>query len=151
MIQKEEVVAAMELFEKNRPEKALGHINQTRMGVWAVIEYLHTVEQPVTSKEISDTMKVSSARMTVLLKKMEREGLLKKEHSTTDARSILVSLTEKGYEKAVDIERRRYACMEEILEEYTLQELELLFQQLGKIHSIFQKALKTHEKEEYNP
>ncbi len=151
MTKKEEVLAAMALFDKNKPEKTFDQISQVKMGMGAVVHCLHKKDQAVTSKEISDALHVSSARMTVLLQKMEGEGLVEKSHSPTDARAILVSLTTKGLQKAEEIERQRYECIAEILEEYTLEDLERLFQQLEKIHQIFYKALKKHQEEESIP
>lgn len=138
----------MELFEKNKPEKTFAQISHVTMGMRAVVQLLHQKKEAITSKEISDAMNVSSARMTVLLQKMEGEGLIRKDNSPNDARSILVSLTEKGREKALEVERYHYEFIEEILTEYTLEDLELLFQQLEKIHGIFQKINKNNKNKE---
>lgn len=148
MTKEEKIRTAMSLFDKNKPERVLDNLNHKRMGLWAVIHHLYEKNEAITSKEISDSMGVSSARMTVLLQKLEGEHLVEKSPSTKDARSILVSLTEKGQKKAVEIEKYRYECIEQIVEEYSLEELELLFEKLRKIHTIFSKTLLTHEKEE---
>lgn len=154
MTKEEEVRAAMLLFDNNKPHKAFEELSKTRMGFFAVIDHLHQAQKPLTSKEISDAMGVSSARMTVLLKKMEGENFLKKEHSPSDARAILVSLTEKGQKKAVEIEQRRYRCMEKILEVYTLAELQAIFEKLTVIHDIFNlemAAIEALDKQEEHP
>lgn len=141
MATEEEIRAAMALLEENKPDKAFDELGKTRMGIWAVLCHLSKHEQALTSKEISTAMGVSSARMTVLLKKMEGEGFLKKEHSPSDARAILVELTDKGKQTGIKIEKQRYRCMERILDKYTLVELRAVFEKLDTIHQIFKEEL----------
>lgn len=148
MATKEEVMEAMALFDKNKPEKVFDEISKTKMGLWAVLLYLKEKDSQASSKEISSALHVSSARMTVLLKKMEQEGLVIKEPSASDARAIEVSLSETGKAKIIQIQTSRYHCMEKILDEYSLEELQMLFAKLEKIHNIFQKELSTHENKE---
>lgn len=153
----EEVWKAMALFEENKPEQASDPIMYRKMGGWAVLEQLNQAKNPLTSKELSDAIGVSSARMTVLLQKMEGEGLVGKVPSPKDGRVILVSSTDKGRQKARDIQGRRYACMEKILTEFTLQDLEQHFAQKNRFRQIFEASMgletkreqgKTQEKED---
>lgn len=141
MTKEEEIMMAMEMFDEKAPHKILGELSKTQMGFFAVITHVYKAEKPVTSKEISDGLGVSSARMTVLLKKMEGEGFLSKEHSPTDARAILVSLTEKGRKKAEEIQKQRYHCMKKVLEVYTLEEFQSLFEKMDVIHDIFKQEM----------
>lgn len=150
MAREEDILAAIALFERMKPDEGFDEMIHKRMGVWAVLYHLTVEEKPLTSKEISDAMKVSSARMTVLLKKMEREGLVEKNNSPKDARAILVTLTPKGEEKAQEIKRHRYECMEKILGQYTLEELEYICTHMEKIHQFFHNSIEKHQKEDIN-
>ena len=60
----------------------------------------------VTVKALGDTLYLDSGTLTPLLKKMETQGLLVRTRSSVDERSVIISLTEKGYQlrdQAADI------------------------------------------------
>jgi DNA-binding MarR family transcriptional regulator len=62
--------------------------------------------QEVTVKALGDTLYLDSGTLTPLLKKMETQGLLVRTRSSVDERSVIISLTEKGYQlrdQAADI------------------------------------------------
>lgn len=141
MAKEEDVLAAIKLFEDSRPERSFDSIAKVKMGIWAALIFVSEANHQVTSKEISDYMDVSSARMTVLLKKMEAEGLIEKETSTKDGRNISVQLTSFGREKAEIFQNKRYTCLEQVVELYTLEELAELFQKLETIRDIMHSGL----------
>lgn len=52
----------------------------------------------VTVKELGETLYLDSGTLTPLLKKMEAKGLITRQRSKTDERSLVVSITEAGEE-----------------------------------------------------
>ncbi len=48
-------------------------------------------------KELGDRIFLDSGTLTPLLKKMEKDGFVKRERSAEDERSVIISLTEKGH------------------------------------------------------
>ncbi|WP_352400717.1 MarR family transcriptional regulator [Anaerotignum sp.] len=52
-----------------------------------------------TQKELCDLIRIKPASMTDVLKRMERDGLIKRLRDEADMRSIRVSITEEGMEK----------------------------------------------------
>lgn len=72
------------------------HVDRTKAGIGAVIRILHQAECPVTAGAIAQIMGVSTARVTVLLKKLEAKGLIVRERDRLDARVTKVLLSEQG-------------------------------------------------------
>ena len=68
----------------------------------------------LTVKELGDRLFLDSGTITPLLKKMEVQGLVSRSRSSSDERSVIVSLTEKGAElreKAVEIPFKIGSCI----------------------------------------
>jgi DNA-binding MarR family transcriptional regulator len=54
--------------------------------------------EPVSVKDLSGMLQLEPATLSPLLKRLEAAGLLRRERSAKDERSLAVSLTEKGRE-----------------------------------------------------
>ncbi len=136
-----EVEAIINLFESNRPEKALERINKNELGILAVIKYLYQKNEYVTSADISKKLNISSARMTILLRKLEKKQLIEKTNSKKDARIIQIKLSDKGNLIAKKIKEQIYTAMKKITKEFTLEELEMLFFKMNKIKKIMNENI----------
>lgn len=53
-------------------------------------------KEPLTVKELGEKLFLDSGTLTPLLKRMEKQGLLKRERSQGDERQVLINLTEEG-------------------------------------------------------
>ncbi|MDF2472397.1 MAG: transcriptional regulator [Anaerocolumna sp.] len=84
-------------------------------------------EDNITVKELGQKLYLDSGTLTPLLKKMELQGFITRERSTTDERTVYIKLTEKGLElrdKAAHIPDKMVACLPVSMEEaFALQKL----------------------------
>lgn len=81
-------------------------INATNAGISLAVKLLtESPERKLTAGDMSQAMRVSTARVAVLLQKMESRGLISKESDKTDGRVTIVRLTDDG-EKFAEIMRR---------------------------------------------
>ncbi|MDF2655176.1 MAG: transcriptional regulator, MarR family [Bacillota bacterium] len=90
--------------------------------------------QEVTVKALGDTLYLDSGTLTPLLKKMETQGLLVRTRSSVDERSVIISLTEKGYQlrdQAADIPGKIGSCIP-LSEEEVRTLYSLLYKVLGQ-------------------
>ncbi len=82
-----------------------------------------------TQKELAHSIGVKPATMTVMIKRMEKNGLVKKEQDKEDQRTTRIYITEKGeaeYEKVQVI----WDCMEkEMFANFTVEE-KVIFRRL---------------------
>ena len=82
-------------------------------------------------KELGEKLYLDSGTLTPLLKKLEAAGLVLRERSEEDERSVLITLTQKGLdlrERAASIPEKLFACLP-----LTREEAEALYGLLYKV------------------
>lgn len=79
-----------------------------------------------SQKEIAKGLGVTTATVAVSIKKLEKEGYIKKTMDKEDNRYNQIMLTKKGDEMVVKSRRLFEQVDEEMLKGFTMQELELL-------------------------
>lgn len=142
MAKNEDVLFALELLHKNRPKKFFEKMMKTESGMYAVLKYLNDNRGDVKSKDISDYMNISSARMAVILKSMENKELIIKSNSNIDARLSNVMLSQKGILLADDMKRRMYLQASKIVDEFGVDNLIKLFDDINKVKMIMLDPMK---------
>ncbi|PWM44173.1 MAG: MarR family transcriptional regulator [Clostridiales bacterium] len=88
-----EFLQKMFLLRKSGPHR---QINESMQGESFVLKYMFRQAKPVLPSEISNFMKISTARTATALNSLERKGLVTRQIDPNDRRQILVTLTEKG-------------------------------------------------------
>ena len=88
-----EFVQYMHMLRNARPQKEL---NESMQGETFVIQYLAHHDGPVLPSEISNIMRISTARIAATLNGLERKGLVTRRIDTDDRRRILVDITSEG-------------------------------------------------------
>ncbi len=141
MAKKEDVFYALELFHNNRPQKMLNEVNRGEMGAFAVIKLLYDADKEITSADLCSQLKISSARMAVLIKKLETKGLVVKTASQADSRAKILKLSEKGVALADKLKADMFETMGKVVDEFGIEELESFFKKLGKLKSILGESL----------
>lgn len=137
-----EIIEIRKIFEETHDG-----LNVGKMGTLAILKYLYVSKIEVTSKQLSDILKVSSARMTVLLKKLEEDGLIIKTNSKHDARAINITLTEVGYDKSKEMELKFVQCINNLLDLFGYERLTNLLRDMQKLRVVFKDAMNNEFKE----
>lgn len=88
---------------------------------------------PMSQRELAELCRRDAATMSRNLDKLERAGLLKREQNPGCRRSFLICLTEEGQEKARQVERIFRELDEQIWGEIPEEEMEKLYEILGKV------------------
>lgn len=105
MASDKEVIALLQEFSSIHPLEFLQKIDVQSMGISNVLCFLMRADHEVSAGEISEYMNVSTARVAVLLKKMSDKGFIEKHTDPSDARRVLVAITDSG--KALFQEQQR--------------------------------------------
>ncbi len=147
MATEQDVKFALDLFHQNQLHKSFNEINKSDLGTFAVIKYLYTTNGEVRSKDISEALCISSARMAILLKKLESKNLIIKQASKNDARSVVVTLSEQGRVVAKKIKKQMYNSMERIVDEFGIEELQNIFNKLNRIKTLLHETLPINTEE----
>lgn len=80
-----------------QPTNFLKIVNDSNAGIGYALKLLLSEENhQLSAGQLSEAMGVSTARVAVLLKKMENRGLIEKKEDESDARVTLVKLSEEG-------------------------------------------------------
>lgn len=91
----------------------------------------------LTVKELGQRLYLDSGTLTPLLKKLEAKGLVTRQRSTADERSLIVTLTEKGTalkEEAVSIPSELAKCVN-LTGEEAAQLYKLLYKLLENVNN----------------
>ncbi len=108
MATREQIEKIALLLDESHPAKFMKKHNETNAGIGAVLRFLYEAGKPMTAGSISQFMNVSTARVAVLLKKMEAKGLIYRQTGSEDARTVEVNLTESGTETAHKMRESMY-------------------------------------------
>ena len=123
-------------------------ISETTKGIAAVLGYLYETGETVTAGQISKVMNVSTARVAVLLKKMENKGLIIKETGTNDARTTVVRLSELGIKNAERLHNEIYSQISRMIDSIGMERLMEFIAVSKEIRSIIKApTIETIDKE----
>lgn len=107
-------------FQKFRMKRITDDVHRSSRGIYLVLRYLSLQEKEISSKDISDNLHVSSARMAIALHTLEEKHLITKQTCESDGRKMLITITDEGR----NVLENRNANIIELLEG--------LFTKLGK-------------------
>lgn len=101
---------------------------------------MHTIEivghedgSPLRMKELAKKMGVTTGTLTVMIDRLEQQGLLKRTPHETDRRSYLIALTEKGQTLFAEHHQYHLRLTEEITATLSAEEQALFSAVLEKI------------------
>ncbi len=108
MAEKAQIELVLTKMKQARPAEFFKCMDETQAGIGAVLCLLYESGETVTAGMISDGLKISTARVAVLLKKMSAKGLISKERGILDARTTVVCLTSFGKQVIEEMQNHLY-------------------------------------------
>lgn len=118
---------------ETRPREFVNRLNETQAGIGAVLKLLCQEKRALTAGEISERMQVSSARIAVLLKKMEAKNLVVRSKDASDRRITVVSLSDNGQNVVRQIEAEVYRQVEQLIDRIGMERLREFVATAGEI------------------
>lgn len=140
MASQEEIQTLLEALKKASPAQMFQSIDAGAAGMRAILLCLADGQENVTASRISDYMKVSTARVTVLLQKMEARGLIEKERDPEDNRRVKVVLSARGRELAAQMQEQVNAHVKAMIDQIGMERMLEFAAILQEIHSCVQPA-----------
>lgn len=92
-----QLIQTVRLLKTNKPKFVVTDVMQ---GGTFILQYLLERNEAVLPNEISNEMKISTARIAAALNNLEQKQLINREIDKNDRRQILVTLTPEGKEMA---------------------------------------------------
>ena len=140
MATREQIETLLEQLEKAPPSEHFQNIDRNTAGIRAILKYLSETDETVTAGMISGHIRVSTARVAVLLKKMETKGLIEREKDPGDGRIVVVKLSEHGKQTAEMLRENMYNHIGEMIDKVGMERL-LEFAAISyEIHSVMEKT-----------
>lgn len=137
---KEQIDTLLKKMVEAKPFELFNQIDETNKGMGFILGFLYKTKGDVYSIDIANALDVSTARIAVLLKKLEASELIIKSKCLCDARKIKVSLTEKGILKTEEAIEFLYSYFDKILSVVTIDE----FNEFIRISEKIQNAIKLY-------
>lgn len=147
MTHEAQVQTVMQKLHNTKPSHAMKYVGDLDAGAMGVVKFLHQTNHPVKSKDISDRLQISSARMAVLLKKLESKGLVEKIDSAEDARVTLVQLAPRGEQLTAIIHKNFLKTAEDLIEEFGIDYLIRLLDDIVRFKRIMERNHKQFEED----
>lgn len=98
MCKKEDAQEFLRQMRSCRVRPLYSKLDESQRGTGFVIAYLSEAEGRVIAGDLARELNVSTARIAALLRKMEKDGLIRRCRAQTDARQIVVEITQAGIE-----------------------------------------------------
>ncbi len=93
-----EVDELLNRLKASQPLEFFTKLDKSNCGMGLILAFLNDKNDYVMSREIASKLNVSTARVAVLLRKMEAKSLIEKKTPLEDMRKTLVKLTDYGKE-----------------------------------------------------
>lgn len=138
MAEEAEIQKFMRMIDQMHPIREFNKIDATKAGIGAVMRFLDESGQSVSAGEISDGIHVSTARVAVLLRKMETKGVIIRRSHEKDARITMVCLTEKGDRIIREMHQHMHKNVERMIDQIGAERLEMAFTVMQEIRGILE-------------
>lgn len=123
MATKEQVDLVLEHLEKVNPMNFIKEIGDVNAGARALLRYLYESKDDVTAGSISSFLHISTARVAVLLKKLEQRGFITRECYANDARITIVRLTIEGVERNMQLREEMHAKVASVIDKIGMERI----------------------------
>lgn len=91
-------------------------------GLYVVLKTVRDSETEISPGDIAKNLNISTARVAVALKTLERKGYISKSHPAYDGRKVLLKSTPLGDQVLSEREKSVYDLIEALLRKLTEQE-----------------------------
>lgn len=102
---------------KCKPNHIFERFNNMEKGIQFILLYLYEHNKEIIAGDLASSLKVSTARIAVLLKKMEKRDLIIRRPSAQDGRKTVVELTDLGRKTVEAMRKKALDKMERLIEE----------------------------------
>lgn len=137
---------AIELIQKMKPSKSdfINQLNMTDRGIHFILGYLEDAKGRVIAGDLAKQLNVSTARIAVLIKKMESRNLIRTYSSPEDARKTVIEITTVGKEKTEAFKEELISNMERLIEVVGVEDIEEFIRISIKIKEAIENTAKSN-------
>lgn len=122
-----------------RTDSILESLFSARKGVPAAFCFIAQSPTPPSSRQLQDYLGISSARIAVIVRCLEKKGVIEKIPDEKDKRSSLLAITQKGLLFADQLEKNKQAMMEKLIDEIGYEKMMQAFDTINAMIAVFEK------------
>ena len=124
MATEEQLEYILQELPKAHPVDFFKVLTDSNAGIGFALKLLYSADgQHLSAGDVSEAMGVSTARVAVLLKKMEGKGLITRESDRTDARVTVVCLSEAGKTVAEQMQENMLGHISYVIDKVGMEKL----------------------------
>lgn len=113
--------------------KVLTTLEDGYKGLFVILKVIRDYQGKIIAGDISSKLGISTARVAVALKTLERKKYIIKHKAKEDARKTIVELTELGKKVLEDRENEILNLMDDLFDKIELEELQQLLNIINKL------------------
>ena len=121
------------LCQSKRWKNLIGLLDDGYKGMFVILRILQASETNVVAGELARIMNVSTARIARALNTLEGKNYIRRERDETDARKVVIRLTETGKQALDERKREVKAIFDPMFANLTEKETSALFSILKKM------------------
>lgn len=140
MSKREEAIKLMEQLRNCTPKPLFEKISNEEKGIRFILGYLNKHDgEEIIAKDLADKMNISTARISVLLKKMADKELIIKSEVKGDTRKTKIELSKKGKEITKAFHEKMIKAHERILDKVSEKEIKSFLRISKKISEVIKE------------
>ena len=124
MSTREDAKAFLAKLCSSMPRSCYSKLEVTQRGFGFILDYLEQAEGEVVAGDFAKKLNVSTARITALLKKLEKNGFITRRTSSKDARQIIIEITPAGVAFVDNMREQTLSKVERLLEQVSKEDIE---------------------------
>lgn len=140
MATNEQIEILLEKFKKAPPSECFQNSDMNTAGIRAILKLLNETDERITAGKIREYMKVSTARVAVLLKKMVAKGLIERENDLTDGRIVVVKLSADGKQLADRLKEDLYIHIGDMIDKVGMERMLEFAAISNEIHAVMRTS-----------
>ena len=107
----------------------------------ALLRFLHKVNRPLRMREIAKMYEISNTKVTRVINKLVRMGLVERYHSENDRRSLYARITYEGNKMAENTRYKLNEFQQEVLELIPEDEIDKTYEYLKLYVDAYDKVI----------
>lgn len=140
MATQEQIEFVLRHMPASQPKNFLREMNEGYAGLGAVLKTLSEAKQPVSAGFLGEKTGVSSARMTVLLHKLEKRNMIERSFDSTDARVVLVALSEEGKRHTARMKEQLCRHIALVIDRIGIEDMKLFIELSDRIRAVMDEV-----------
>ncbi|OAB26103.1 MarR family transcriptional regulator [Paenibacillus macquariensis subsp. defensor] len=104
------------------------------------VDILHE-KGPITAGELSKLTGLATGSVTALIDRLEKNGFVRRENDPNDRRKVIIVPLYENKEEVSNTYHPLHSAMLKLASSYTVEELELITQFLGKASSVLEEQI----------